>query len=223
MVERQQPLVEKRVDELDHEERVARGLLVHQLRQRGGARPLAANRIRNELTHVLTGEGRELDVLHERSRVPYRLELQHQRMGGADFIVAIRTDQHEVPQIRPGEHVLEQVERRSVQPLQVVEKERERMFGPRESPDESPQHELEPALRVLGRELGERRLLSHDELELRDQVHYQPSVGFQRLAERVTPAGQLRLALAQKRLDQLPKGLGERGVRDVALVLVELA
>jgi len=42
MVERQQPLVEKSVDELDHEERVARGLLVHQLRQRGGARPLAA-------------------------------------------------------------------------------------------------------------------------------------------------------------------------------------
>jgi len=60
MVERQQPLVEKSVDELDHEERVARGLLVHQLRQRGGARPLAAKRIRNELTHVLMGEGASL-------------------------------------------------------------------------------------------------------------------------------------------------------------------
>src|SRR2546427_1120348 len=113
MVEREQPLVEKSMDELDHEERVARGLLVHQLRQRGGARPLAAKRIRNELSHVLTGEGRELDFLHERSRVPDRLELQHQRMGGADFIVAIRTDQHEVPQIRPGEHVLEQEDRKS--------------------------------------------------------------------------------------------------------------
>src|SRR6266851_4603892 len=146
------------------------------------------------------------------TRVPDRLELQHQRMGGADFIVAIRTDQHEVPQIRPGEHVLEQIERRGVEPLQIVEKERQRMFGFSENPDESPQHELEQALRVLGREIGDGRLLSHAELELRDQVHHQPSVGFQRLAERVTPAGQLRLALAQKRLDQLPKGLGERGV-----------
>src|SRR5882672_1420214 len=223
MVESEQPLVEKSVDELDHEERVARGLLVHQLRQRGGARQLAAKRIRNELIHVLTGEGRELDFLHGRSRVPYRLELKNQRMGGADFVVAIRTDHHQVPQIRPSEYVLEQIERRGVEPLQIVEKERERMFGPRESPDESPQHELEPPLRVLRRELGDRRLLSYDELELRDQVHHQPSVGFQRLAERVTPAGQLRLALAQKRSGQLPKGLGERGVRDVALVLVELA
>src|SRR5213594_3729043 len=119
-------------------------------------------------------------------------------MGGADFIVAIRTDQHEVPQIRPGEYVLEPIERRGVEPLQVVEKERQRMFGLSENPDESPEHELEPALRVLGRELGDRRLLSHDELELRYQVQHQPSVGFQRLAERVSPAGQLRLALAQK-------------------------
>src|SRR5882672_3849437 len=122
MVERKQPFVEKSVDELDHEERVAGGLLVHQRRQRGGARRLAAKRIRNELTHVLMGEGRELDFLHGRSRVPYRLELQNQRMGGADFVVAIRTDQHEVPQIRQSEYVLEQVERRGVEPLQVVEK-----------------------------------------------------------------------------------------------------
>src|SRR2546426_4334171 len=223
MVESEQPLVEKSVDELDEEERVARGLLVHQLRQRGGARQLAAKRIRNELIHVLTGEGRELDFLHGRSRVPYRLELQHQRMGGADFVVAIRSDQHEMPEIRPSEHVLEQIERRGVEPLQVVEKERERMFGSSESPDESPEHVLEAPLRVLRGELGHWRLLADDELELRDQIDHQLSVGLQRLAERVAPAGQLRLTLAQKRLDQALEALGERGVRDVALVLVELA
>ena len=58
MVEREQPLVRKGGKELDDEERVARRFLVHQLRQRDGARRLAAKRIRNELTHVLTGEGR---------------------------------------------------------------------------------------------------------------------------------------------------------------------
>src|SRR6267142_1442600 len=42
MVERKQPLVGEGGKELDDEERVARGLLVHQLHQRGGARWLAA-------------------------------------------------------------------------------------------------------------------------------------------------------------------------------------
>ena len=53
MVERELPLVEKSVDELDEEERVARGLLVQQLRQRRGVRRLAANCIRDEPTHVV--------------------------------------------------------------------------------------------------------------------------------------------------------------------------
>ncbi len=63
MVEREQPLVGESGDELDHEERVAARLLAQQLRQRGGARRLAAKRIRDELTHVLTGEGRQPDFL----------------------------------------------------------------------------------------------------------------------------------------------------------------
>src|SRR4029077_20445565 len=100
---------------------------------------------------------------------PYRLELQHQRMGSADFVVAIRTDQHEVPKIRPGKHVLEQIERRGVEPLQIVEEERQRVLRPREDAEESPEHELEASLRLLRRELGHWRLLSDDELEFRDQ------------------------------------------------------
>src|SRR2546430_8714814 len=189
MVEGEQPLVEKSVDELDEEERVARGLLVPQPRQRGGARQLAAKRIRNELIHVLTGEGRELDFLHGRSRVPYRLELQHQRMGGADFVVAIRSDQHEMPEIRPSEHVLEQIERRGVEPLQVVEKERERMFGSSENPDESPEHVLEAPLRVLRGELGHWRLVAHGELALRGPIDPPPFVWLPRPPEREAPAG----------------------------------
>ena len=45
----------------------------------------------------------------------------------------------------------------------------------------------------------------------------------QRLAQSVAPAGQLGLALAQKRADQALEGLRQRRIRDVALVLVELA
>ena len=120
MVEREQPLVSECGEELDDEERVACGFLIDQVRQRGGERRLAVKRIRNELTHMLTGEGRQLDLLYGRARVPDRLELSHQRMGGSDLVVPVRTDQYEVLQIRPGQHVLEQIERCGVEPLQVV-------------------------------------------------------------------------------------------------------
>ena len=41
--------------------------------------------------------------------------------------------------------------------------------------------------------------------------------------KRVAPVAQLGFALAQKRTDQALEGLRQRGIRDVALVLVELA
>ena len=47
--------------------------------------------------------------------------------------------------------------------------------------------------------------------------------GSKRLEKRIAPAAQLRFALAQKRTDKALKGLRQSGIRDVALVLVELA
>ena len=73
-------------------------------------------------------------------------------MGGSDFVVAICTDQHEVLQIRTGQQILQQIERRRVEPLQVVEEERQWMFRPGEDADEPPKHELETPLRVLWRQ-----------------------------------------------------------------------
>ncbi len=118
---------------------------------------------------------------------------------------------------------LEQVERRRVEPLQIVEEERERMLRPGEDAEEAPEHQLEAALRVLRRQLGDRRLLADDELQLRDEVDDELAVRPQRLAKRVAPRGQLGLALAEERPDQALERLRQRRVRDVALVLVELA
>jgi len=49
-------------------------------------------------------------------------------MSAIDLIVPVRTDQHQVLQIRLGQQILEQVERRRVQPLQIVKEQRQRMF-----------------------------------------------------------------------------------------------
>ena len=42
-------------------------------------------------------------------------------MGGIDFVVAVGADQHQVLHIRPGQQILEQIERRRIEPLQIVE------------------------------------------------------------------------------------------------------
>jgi hypothetical protein len=67
-----------------------------------------------------------------------------------------------VPHIRPGQQILEEIERGRVEPLQIIEEECKRVFRPREYPDEPPEHQLETALRVLWWKLRDRRLLSYD-------------------------------------------------------------
>ena len=125
------------------------------LRKRRGALRLAAKRVRNQLPKVLSGERRQLDLRDLSAGGLDGVELSHQRMGGSDFVVAIGADQHEVLQIRPGQQILQQIERRRVEPLQIVEEQRQWMFRPGEYADEAPKHELKTALRLLWRQAQE--------------------------------------------------------------------
>ena len=136
------------------------GLLVDQLRQRGGTLRFAMKRIRNQLSQIFTGQRRKDDLLHCRSGSADRVELAHQRMGGIDFVVSVGADQHQVVHVRLGQQILEQVERCRVEPLQIVEEQGKRMFRPRKYADKSPEHELEAALRVLWRKIRNGRLFS---------------------------------------------------------------
>ena len=144
-------------------------------------------------------------------------------MRGTDFVVPVGADQKQVPHFRVREQMLDQVERRGVEPLQIVEEEGERMFRSREHFEEAPEHQLETALCVLWRKLRNRRLRADEELQFGDKVNHKPPIWVQSLAQRVAPAGQLGLALTQQRPDQALKGLRQCGIRDVALVLIELA
>ena len=146
MIEGEQSLFGERRNELNGEERIAAGLLVHQLRERRGALRLAAKRIRDQLPEMLTGERRKRDL---RTLPPAVLIASSLRISGwaaVDFVVAIGADQHQVLHIRLGQQILEQIERRRVEPLQVVEEQRQRMFRPGEDADEPPEHQLETAL-----------------------------------------------------------------------------
>src|SRR6266404_658197 len=97
------------------------------------------------------------------------------------------------------------------------------MLRSREYAEESPEDELEPALRVLWWKNRDRWLFSYYVLQFRDEVYNQQSVRTQRLTEGVAPDPQLRFGLTQKTTDEALKRLRQRGIGNVALVLIELA
>ena len=103
-----------------------------------------------------------MNLLNQRSGLADCVELVPQRMCGIDLVVPISSDQHQVLQIRLGQQVLQQIESRSIEPLQIVEKERQRMFLPGKNTNESAEHELETALRLLRLEFRDRWRVTDD-------------------------------------------------------------
>src|SRR6202521_167182 len=152
-----------------------------------------------------------------------RLKSPQKRVRGSDLVVSIGPDQQQVPHLRVRDQVLEEVERRSIKPLQIVEEQRERVLLPREYAEKAPEYHLEAVLRVLRRQVRNRWLSSDHELQCGNEVDDKLTVRAQRLAQGVPPPAKLRLALAQERAHKALEGLGQGGVRDIPLVLVELA
>ena len=179
-------------------------------------------RIRQQPLHIRRNEGRQRNFLHLSAGTAHARQHPRKGMRGADFIVPVGTQQQQMAHLRIQHEMLDQIERRPVQPLQIVEEQRQGMFGPREHPEEPPEHQLEAVLPVLRREIGDRRLLADDEGELRDQIDHQPAIGAKRLQQAVAPAPQLRVVLAEQLADEALECLSQRRVGDIPLVLVEL-
>src|SRR6516165_6276447 len=213
----------ERRDELNGEERIATRLLVHQSRERRAAFRLAAKGVRNQLPEMLSAERPKRDLLYLSAGGLDRVELAHERMRWSDFVVAVGTDKEKIAEIGPAQQVFQQVERRRVEPLQVIKEQRQGMFRPREGADELPKHQLEAPLCILWRKLKHRQRLTDDELHFRNEIHNQPCVRSQRLPQRVAPLREVRFAFAEQRPDQVLKRLCQRRVRNVAFVLIELA
>jgi hypothetical protein len=153
MIESEQGFFCKRCNKLYSEKRVAGDLIVDQLCQWSDPIRFAVKSIRNQLPKICKGQGCKGDFLHNRSSLADRFELAHQRMAGINFVVPVGANQHQVSHIRLGQEILEQIERCRVKPLQVVEEESKRMLRSCEYAEESPEDQLEAALRVLRRKL----------------------------------------------------------------------
>src|SRR6266571_2595480 len=180
---------------------------------------LAVKRIPDQPPQVFSGERLKDDFVHDGARLANRFELADQRMGGIDLVIPVSPDQHQMLHVRLGQQILQQVERCRVEPLQIVEEQRQRVLRPGEHSEKAPENQLKAALRVTGRQLRDRRLVADDELQLRNQVYDKPPVRAQRFAKSLAPSSQLWIALAKQRSDQALKGLRQGRIRDVTLVL----
>src|SRR5215510_5156748 len=143
-------------------------------------------------------------------------------MSGVDLVVTVSTDQEQMLYVLLGQQIFQYVERRCVEPLQIIEKYCQRMLWPREHTDKTAEYELKTPLRVLGWKFGDRSRLSRDELQLRDQIDHELGVRSQRLTKGIAPGCQLGFALREKAPNKALEGLCKCGIRDVALVLIEL-
>src|SRR5262249_49305935 len=146
---REHSFIGERRHELNGEERVAARLLVQQSRERRAAFRLAAKSVRNELAEMLSSERLKPDLVYLSASGPDRGELAHERMRGSDFVVAVGADEEKIAEFGSAQQGFQQVERRRIEPLQVIEEERQRMFRPREDADELPKDQLDARLRVL--------------------------------------------------------------------------
>ena len=108
--------------------------------------------------------------------------------------------------LRVRDQVLKELERRCIQPLQIVKKQRERVLLPREDAEEAPEHHLEAVLCVLWWQVRDRRLFSDRELQLGNEIHDELTVLAQRLVQRIPPRAKLFFALAQQRADEALEG-----------------
>ena len=90
-----------------------------------------------------------------------------------------------MPHIRMDQQIFQQIKRGGIDPLQIVEEERQRMLRSGEHSEKAPKNHLKAPLHLLRRQLGDGALFTNDEFQLRDQVQHELAIGTQRVTERL--------------------------------------
>ena len=214
----------KRREELDREERIAAGLLEHQPRQRADMGRPRAQRIAEQPLHMLERERAEPDLLDLPPRLAHRRQLLAQGVIGADLIVAIGTDQQQVAHLR-----MDQRDARSDRGSPCPAIADRRGTARADAPAARTRRETAgtPSGSDSGASCGERSGTGGCSPMMRASSGIRSTIswpfGAERFRQGVAPAAELRIALAQQLADEALKGLSQRRIGNVALVLIELA
>jgi hypothetical protein len=85
-----------------------------------------------------------------------------ERVVRTDLVVPIGTNQKKVAGLALAHQTLDQINRSTVEPLQIVQEQNKRMFGARKHCDQAPEHKLKAVPLFVGRDVGSRRQLLND-------------------------------------------------------------
>lgn len=91
-------------------------------------------------------------------------------MGRGDLVLAIGADDQEMPAFGIGHQRLQKVERGRVRPLQVVDKDHERVVDRCKRPNEFAEHIMKAVLCLGAADLGHIRLGADDMLKARQNI-----------------------------------------------------
>ena len=94
--------------------------------------------------------------------LPDRIQHQHHRMRGSDLVVPVGPNEEEMSQLRVSDEMLQKLNCRGIQPLQVVDEERERVLFLSTCGKKSSKYVVNTVPRFVGRKIRNRRLLADD-------------------------------------------------------------
>ncbi len=129
-------------------------------------------------------------------------------------MVPIRAYYQNVPHLRLGQQVLEQAQRRYIQPLQVIQKQHQRMLRRGEHAKKPAHHPPQTIQHILRRDLRSERLRPDDQREFWNQLNDEVAIGTQCLQQALAPCRDLGAGMAQELAHEVAERLRERGVRD---------
>ena len=114
--------------ELFDEERIAGGLAVNMVGERGDVLHAGAVARAHQPGHVVTTQPVEAHLL-DAGQSQEIGDGQRQKVVGIDIGLSQGADQHHVRRFRVGDHVLQQADRRLGRPVQIVDDEKGRRIG----------------------------------------------------------------------------------------------
>src|SRR5579871_4269628 len=111
--------------------------------------------------------------------------------------------------VRVGKPFLQQLQRRGIHPLEIVQKEREGVFALRKHPKEAREDEFEPILRLNWTEIRDRWLRAEHAFQFRNDVDEELRAGSRGGRDAFPPRVERALGLRQQLTNQAAEGLSQ--------------
>jgi hypothetical protein len=191
--------------------------------------PVRASRLRStEAVPQPAGDGVDAQRLQDEGRhapalVGDRPDGLVKPVLGPHLVVPIGADDEQAAMAGVGEQDREEIERRVVSPLEVVQEHHQRMLRSGEDGDEATEHETEAVQGGPGPKGAGGLLRADQDLQLGQDVDEDLPVRADRIQRGRAPRRDRRGVLREDPPHQAAEGLHQRAVRDAAPELVELA